>query len=168
MVGWFVRIIFFFLGPHLQHMEVPRLEVSSDLQLPAYTIATAQPDLSHICDLHCSSQQWRFLTHWAGPEIKPTSSSILVGFLTCWATRGTPIFGYCFCFFAGAWCGISVPKPGIEPGPQPWKRQVLTTRPPGNSLTFGCFNSQLFSKVNYIVRYSPRNLIPCFRVTWAF
>ena len=28
--------LFSFLGPHLQHMEVPRLGVESDLQLPAY------------------------------------------------------------------------------------------------------------------------------------
>ena len=34
-------ICFFFLWPHLQHMEVPRLGVDSKLQLPAYTTATA-------------------------------------------------------------------------------------------------------------------------------
>ena len=34
------------------HMEVPRLRVESELQLLAYTTATAMPDLSHICDLH--------------------------------------------------------------------------------------------------------------------
>ena len=27
---------FFFLGPHPWHLEVPRLEVNSELQLPAY------------------------------------------------------------------------------------------------------------------------------------
>ena len=32
---------FVFLGPHPQHMEVPRLEVESELQLPAYTTANA-------------------------------------------------------------------------------------------------------------------------------
>ena len=37
-------------------MEVPRLGVKSDLQLPAYVTATAMPDLSPICDLHYSSQ----------------------------------------------------------------------------------------------------------------
>ena len=46
---------FFFFGPHLQHMEVPRLEVESELQLPAYT--TAMPDPSCVCDLHHSSWQ---------------------------------------------------------------------------------------------------------------
>ena len=29
---------FVFLGPHLQHMEVPRVGVESELQLPSYTI----------------------------------------------------------------------------------------------------------------------------------
>ena len=32
---------FCFLGPQLRHMEVPRLEVKWELQLPAYTTATA-------------------------------------------------------------------------------------------------------------------------------
>ena len=31
-----------FLGPHLQHMEVPRLGVEVELQLPAYATATAK------------------------------------------------------------------------------------------------------------------------------
>ena len=38
-------------------MEVPRLGVELELQLLPYTTATATPDLSRICDLHCSSQQ---------------------------------------------------------------------------------------------------------------
>ena len=48
---------FVFSGLHLQHMEVPRLRVESELQLPAYTTATATPDLSPVCNLHHSSQQ---------------------------------------------------------------------------------------------------------------
>ena len=44
---------FFFLGPHLWHMEVPE----SKLQLPAYTTATATRDPSLVCELYCSSQQ---------------------------------------------------------------------------------------------------------------
>ena len=47
---------FFFLGPHLPHMEIPRLGVESKLQLLAYNTATATQDLSHFCDLHHSSQ----------------------------------------------------------------------------------------------------------------
>ena len=41
---------FSFLGPHLRHVEVPRLGVKSELQLPAYTRATATLDPSCVCD----------------------------------------------------------------------------------------------------------------------
>ena len=55
---------------------------------------------------HCHTQQLRIqaasvtyttahgnaasLTHWARPEIEPTSSWMLVRFVNCWATTGTP------------------------------------------------------------------------------
>ena len=42
-------------------MEVPRLGVKSELHQQAYTTAIAMPDLSHICDLHHSSQQRQIL-----------------------------------------------------------------------------------------------------------
>ena len=48
-----------FLGPHQQHMEVPRLGVDSELQLLACTTATATWDPSCICDLQHSSGQHR-------------------------------------------------------------------------------------------------------------
>ena len=35
-----------FLGLHLLHREVPEVGVESELQLPAYTTATAMRDLS--------------------------------------------------------------------------------------------------------------------------
>ena len=60
--------IFKFLGPNPWHMEVPRLGVKSELQLPAYAKAT---------DSNAGS-----LTHWVRPGIKPASSWILVGFIT--------------------------------------------------------------------------------------
>ena len=50
-----------FLGLHMWHMEVPRLRVESELQLPAYTTATATQDLSHVCDPHHSSRQRQVL-----------------------------------------------------------------------------------------------------------
>ena len=52
---------FCFLGLHLQHMEVPKLGVESELQLPTYTTATVAPNLSLVCDLHHSSQQCQTL-----------------------------------------------------------------------------------------------------------
>ena len=39
---------FSFLQPHLWHMEIPSLGVKLELELQAYTTATATPDLSHI------------------------------------------------------------------------------------------------------------------------
>ena len=50
---------FVFLGPNLWHMEVPRLGVELDLQLPAYATATATRDPSCVCHLHLSPWQ-----HW--------------------------------------------------------------------------------------------------------
>ena len=42
-------------------MEVPRLGVKSELQLPAYATATATPDPSCICNPHCSLWQRQIL-----------------------------------------------------------------------------------------------------------
>ena len=46
---------FYLLGVHPWHMEFPRLGVKSELQLPAYTTATATWDLSCVCNLYHSS-----------------------------------------------------------------------------------------------------------------
>ena len=76
---------FFFSGLLLWHMEVPRLGVELECQLPACATATWDP--SPVCDLY---QQFMAmldpLTHWS----EPASSWIRVGFLTHWATTGTP------------------------------------------------------------------------------
>ena len=42
-------------------MAVPSLEVESELQLPAYIIAIAMLDPSHICELYYSSWQLQIL-----------------------------------------------------------------------------------------------------------
>ena len=47
-----VIVLFCFLGLHQTHMEVPRLGVKLELQLLAYTTATAMQNLSHFCKLH--------------------------------------------------------------------------------------------------------------------
>ena len=49
---------FCFLGPHLQDVEVSRLGAELELQLPAYTTATATQDPTYIC---VSSWQHRIL-----------------------------------------------------------------------------------------------------------
>ena len=71
-----------FLQLHLRHMEVPKLGVELELQLPAYTTATATPDPSCVCELHHSSWQHHPLTHGVRPGIEPTSSWIRVRFFT--------------------------------------------------------------------------------------
>ena len=61
-------------------MEVSRLGVKWELQLLVYTIATGTRDLSHICDLHHSSQQGQIPDPL--PGIEPTSSRMLVVFIS--------------------------------------------------------------------------------------
>ena len=53
----YLCLLFFFLGLLLPHMEVPRLRVELELQLPAYAPAVATRDPSCVCDLHYSSLQ---------------------------------------------------------------------------------------------------------------
>ena len=58
-----------FLQPHLQHMEVPRLGVQSELQLPAYAKATAMSvPRRRIWDLHQSSWQHQILNPLSEPR----------------------------------------------------------------------------------------------------
>ena len=52
-------ILFYFLEAHPWHMDVPRLGVRPELQLPVYTTATATQGPSHGCDPHHTSRQ-----HW--------------------------------------------------------------------------------------------------------
>ena len=48
-VFWFFLSFCYFFGPLPWHIEVPRLEVQWELQLPAQ--ATAMQDRSHVCNL---------------------------------------------------------------------------------------------------------------------
>ena len=63
-------------------MEVPRLGVQWELQLPSYTTAKAMHDPSHVCNLHHILCKTKSLTHWARPGIEPTSSWLLVRFVS--------------------------------------------------------------------------------------
>ena len=52
----YLFIYFCFLGPHLQHIEVPRLRVKLELRLPAYATATAtgsEPRLQYHSSRQC-------------------------------------------------------------------------------------------------------------------
>ena len=62
-------------------MVVPRLGVKLELQLPAYTTATATRDLSLMCDPHHSSGQREILNPLSEARIESALSWILVGFV---------------------------------------------------------------------------------------
>jgi len=79
----FKKTFFFFFFSRLYppHMEVPRLGVESELQLPAYTTATQHQIGAASAACTTAHSNTGSLTHWARSEIKPTSSWILVGFI---------------------------------------------------------------------------------------
>ena len=82
--------LFCFLGLHLRHMEVPRLRVKLELKLPAYTMGTAMPDLSCVCDLHRSSWQCQIFNPLS--EARDRTHNLMVPsriHFHC-ATTGTP------------------------------------------------------------------------------
>ena len=71
-------------------MKVPRLGVKSDLELPTYTTVTATQDLSHIFDLHHSTQQSQILNPLTEAR-DPTCNFVVTSQIhfRC-ATTGTP------------------------------------------------------------------------------
>ena len=82
----FCFVLFCFSGLHPWHMEVSRLGVELELQLPAYTTATAMQDPSHICKLHHSS--WH---HWIlNPLSKARDQTCILMETSQIATTGIP------------------------------------------------------------------------------
>ena len=69
--------------------EVPKLGVELEIQVPAYSRATATQDLSRVCDLHHSSWQC-----WILPmsEARDWTRILMDPSWVCyhWAMRGTP------------------------------------------------------------------------------
>ena len=90
-VCFFVSL-FCFLGPHLVHTEIPRLGVELELQLPAYTTATATWNLSHIYNLHHSSWQHWILTPLSEARDRTCILMDASWVCFCWATAGTPLW----------------------------------------------------------------------------
>ena len=89
---WLWGFLFVFLGPHLQHMENPRLGIESETLLPAYTTATAMGIWSHVGNLHHSSWQHRILNPLseARDGICLLMDTSQIFFFHC-ATTGTPV-----------------------------------------------------------------------------
>ena len=87
-----------FLGPHLRHMEVPRLEVQLELQLPA--TATATPDLSRVCNLHHCSWQHRILNPRIEARDETCNLMVPLGIRFHCAMTGMPQFEFYFFIFS--------------------------------------------------------------------
>ena len=66
--GIYFSFVCLFLGPRLQHMEIPRPGVESELQPLACATATAILDLSCFCDLQHSSLKCRILNPMSEPR----------------------------------------------------------------------------------------------------
>ena len=79
-----------FLGLHLWHMEVPRLGVKLELQLPVCATATAQRDPSCLCDLHYSL--WQCLIPNPLSEVRYRTYNLMDTSQICFhcAAAGTP------------------------------------------------------------------------------
>ena len=69
-----------FLGLQVQHMELPRLVVKLELQLPACATATWDP--SRVGDLHQTSGQCQILNPLVRPGMEPVCSWILIRFVS--------------------------------------------------------------------------------------
>ena len=85
----FCFLFFGFLGPNLWHMEVPRLGVKSELQLPATATATWDPGC--VFNLHYSSWQRQLLNSLS--EARDQNHILLdtSQVCYCWATMETPL-----------------------------------------------------------------------------
>ena len=79
-----------FLGPHLGHMDVLKLGVELEWQLPAYTTATAMQDPRHACNLHHSSQQCQILNQMSEAKDRTRFLTDTSQIRFCCATTGTP------------------------------------------------------------------------------
>ena len=83
-------VCFIFLRLHLWHMEGPRLGVQLQVQILAYTTATATWDPTHSVTYTTVHGNTGPLIHWARLGTEPASSWMLVGFANRWAMMGTP------------------------------------------------------------------------------
>ena len=90
-ISFYFPFFLLFLGPHLQHVEVPRIGVTLELY-HSHGNSGSEPCLQH------TPHNAESLTHWARLGIEPMSSWILVGFITAEPWRELPFF---FCFKSG-------------------------------------------------------------------
>ena len=113
---WILRVLIFsFFLFRAAHAACRRSQTRGRIRAASATYPTA----------HSNAES---LTHCVRPGIEPTSSWILVGFVTCWATTGTPFFS-----FYGCTCGIwkildwgSNQSCSCWPAPQPHQNRAAS------------------------------------------
>ena len=98
---------FFFLWPHLWHLEVPKPGIVSSLQLLAWATAMVTPDLTCICSSACCDAG--SLTHWARPRIQPISSQMLYQFFNLVSHKGNSHVSFQIMIFSGY-----MPRSGVS------------------------------------------------------
>ena len=85
----FFLFFFCFLGPHLRHIEVPRLGAELEVRLLAYATATAMQDPSRVCNLHHSPWQCRILNPLSETRDRTRNLIVTSWIHFCCATTGT-------------------------------------------------------------------------------
>ena len=75
-------------------MEVPRLEVESELQLLAYTTATEMQDLTRVCNLHHSLWQRWILNPLS--EARDQTRNLMVPSQICFCCTQWELLGVAF------------------------------------------------------------------------
>ena len=96
-------------------MEVPRLGVESELQLLAYTTATATQDPNHVCHLHQSSRQRRILNPPSKARGRIQNLSVPSWIRFPCAMTGTPQFClFCFVLFSYFGCPLACGDPSAR------------------------------------------------------
>ena len=134
LFGFFCFVLFFILGPHLRHMEVPRITATAmEWQPLACTTATAMPDLSHICNPCHRLQQCQILnpltkardrtcilmdTSWVLHPLSHNRNYQVVCFVGFWFFRSLGVFWFCFilfcCFLGPHLQHMEVSRLGVE------------------------------------------------------
>ena len=138
----FCFVLFCFLGPYKRHMEIPRLGVELEVQLSAYTTATATQHPSCVYDLHHSTQQCWILNPLSEARDRICNLMVPRWICFCCTTTGIPILTTCmphfFLSFQACTHGICrFPGQGLNQNCSLWSMpQLQQCQIPAMSVTY--------------------------------